>query len=71
MVALTKEMNMRYSKEIETEVNENVEVLLSSQRRPFVEIWQGDDLVEFEYELIPELVLALLEAYKSKTGETA
>lgn len=61
---------MRYSKEIETEVNENVEVLLSSQRRPFVEIWQGDDLVEFEYELIPELVLALLEAYKSKTGET-
>lgn len=60
---------MSYSKEIKTEVNGDVGVLLSSQRRPFVEIWQDDDLIEFEYEKIPELIAALQGAYDFKQGK--
>lgn len=54
---------MKYSKSLGNKVNDTVEVEIYKSGS-FIEIWQDEHLVEFEYELIPDLVLALLEAYK-------
>lgn len=59
----------RYDKDISTEVNGDLHILMSSGSRSFIEIWQDDDLVEFEYEKIPELIAALQGAYDFKLGE--
>lgn len=54
---------------IETKVNDNIEIGLSSGKM-FVEIWQGSDLVECEYERIPAIIEALAKAYcKAKDSE--
>lgn len=56
----------KFCKIIGNKVNEPVEVIIYSQGS-FIEIWQGSrdaHLIEFEYELIPDLVVALLEAYQ-------
>lgn len=59
----------RYDKDISTEVNGDLQISISSGSRPFVEIWQDSDLIEFEYEKIPELIAALQGAYDFKQGK--
>lgn len=51
----------RFSKELNNTVNEEVEVVVSSNGG-FIEIWQGTDLVEFEIEKIPAFINLLNQA---------
>lgn len=44
----------------------DVEVLHHSPQHKWVEIWQDGDIVEFEVELIPKIVEALLDVHSKR-----